>query len=181
MIGIGIVMKIIVLSDTHLSGDLPEEILRIAGEADIVVHAGDFDTVRAYESLRSSCKRLIAVYGNSDEADLMINLSETETFEVEGIRIGVIHRGQYSTDTTNMRYLALEMGVDILIYGHIHRPIIEKSDVLLICPGSPTFPRMSDPAVVELDVSKGNVTGKVIKVSCGTTCDYINYARSLRD
>jgi predicted phosphodiesterase len=58
-------MKIIALSDTHLTGPLPDELLDIVRGADIVLHAGDFVTLAAYESLKGACKRLIAVHGNS--------------------------------------------------------------------------------------------------------------------
>jgi putative phosphoesterase len=91
-----------------------------------------------------------------------------------------VHNGKNVPDVTNMRYLALEMGVGVLIFGHLHRPIIDRSNVLLVCPGSPTKPRMSDPCVVELIIEKnGVVSGKIINVSTGNPCGYIQFARSL--
>lgn len=173
-------MKIVALSDTHLAGEIPDEILCIIHDADIVVHAGDFNSMEAYDAINRASKKLIAVHGNSDSRTLMELLPEVERFEVDGIRFGIIHKGREYMDTTNMRYLALEMGVDVLIYGHLHRPIIEKTDVLLVCPGSPTYPRMADPTMVELSIEKGNVTGRFIKLAGGVTCDYINYMRSLQ-
>lgn len=172
-------MKIIALSDTHLYGPMPEELLGIVKNADIVVHAGDFITKQAYDSLKSSCKKLVAVHGNSDAEDIKELLPDTETFEADGVKFGVVHSGRFGTDTTNMRYLALEMGVKALIFGHLHRPIIEQSDVLLVCPGSPTNPRMSDPCVVLLDVTGGKVGGSILNLSCGDTCNYIKFMRSL--
>lgn len=173
-------MKIIALSDTHLTGTVPEELLKIVRGADIVVHAGDFVTLAAYESLKGACKRLIAVHGNSDSAALHEVLPESITFDAGGVKFGVVHSGKNMTDLTNMRYLALEMGVGVLIFGHLHRPIIDRSDVLLVCPGSPTKPRMSDPCVVELTLKEGGlVSGKIINVSTGDPCGYIQFARSL--
>jgi hypothetical protein len=172
-------MKIIALSDTHIGGDIPEEVATRLQEADLVVHAGDFNTMEAYDAMKARCKKLIAVHGNSDDAHIKEMLPEKEIFEIEGIKFGVIHKGQYSSDPTNMRYLALEMGVKVLIYGHLHRPMIEKSDVLLICPGSPTAPRMADPTMIELTVDNGNVSGCIIKMAGGIVCDYIGFMRSL--
>ena len=172
-------MKIIVLSDTHIHGEMPEELLGIVKDADIVVHAGDFITRQAYDSLKVACKKLVAVHGNSDEEDLKAALPETETFEAGGVKFGVIHSGRFGTDTMNMRYLALEMGVKVLIFGHLHRPIIEQSDILLVCPGSPTQPRMSDPTMVSLDVMDGKVTGTIVKMQSGDLCGYIKFMRSL--
>jgi putative phosphoesterase len=82
-------------------------------------------------------------------------------------------------DTTSQGYLAKEMEVDILIFGHLHRPMIEKKDVMLVCPGSPTKPRMSNPSVVELIIEKGIVNGRIISLE-GDTCGYIKFRDSLK-
>ena len=140
-------MKIIALSDTHLTGPVPAELLDIVKDADVVIHAGDFNTLAAYESLKGACKELIAVHGNCDAAGAARSCCRRAgPSRLEGVKFGLVHSGKHVTDVTNMRYLALEMGVGVLIFGHLHRPIIDRSDVLLVCPGSPTHPRMSDPA-----------------------------------
>lgn len=172
-------MKIAVLSDTHLRAKMPQEILDIIKDADIVVHAGDFLTKDIYDAVKASSKKLIAVYGNSDSEELKAMLPESEIFEVEGTRIGVTHKGRYGTDLTNMRYLALEMGVNVLIYGHVHSPVIDKTDVLLLCPGSPIFPRMADPTIAMLDINGSNVRVDIIKTNTGQMCKSMDYARSL--
>lgn len=172
-------MKIIVLSDTHVHGPMPKEVLDTVKDADIVVHAGDLITTEAYRSLSAGCKKLVAVHGNSDADDVKALLPESVTFEAGGVTFGVVHSGRFGTDTTNMRYLALEMGVRVLIFGHLHRPIIEQSDILLVCPGSPTQPRMADPTMVELEAADGKVTGNIIKMKSGDMCGYIKFMRSL--
>jgi predicted phosphodiesterase len=68
--------------------------------------------------------------------------------------------------------MAKEMDVDVLIFGHIHKPLIEKSDVLLVCPGSPTAPRLSEPGAVELVIQDGEITGRVIAFE-GARCSSI--------
>lgn len=65
--------------------------------------------------------------------------------------------------------MAKEMGVDVLVFGHLHKPVIDKSDVLLLCPGSPTAPRLSEPGVIELIIEDGNISGKVITLE-GPRC-----------
>lgn len=172
-------MKIAVLSDTHLRAKMPQELLDMLRDADLVVHAGDFITPGIYESVKASSKRLIAVYGNSDDEALKAMLPESAVFDAEGVRIGVIHKGRHGSDVTNMRYLALEMGVKLLIYGHIHSPVIDQTDVLLLCPGSPIFPRMADPTIFMLNVEKGEVRVDVIKTNTGQMCKSIDFARSL--
>jgi len=174
-------MRIAVLSDTHLRAKMPQEILDILHDADLVVHAGDFIGKDVYDSVKASSKKLIAVYGNSDCEELKALLPESEIFEAEGTKIGVVHMGRHGTDLTNMRYLALEMGVSVLIYGHVHSPVIDKTDVLLLCPGSPIFPRMADPTMAILDISGGNVRVDIVKTSTGQMCKSMDYARSLGD
>lgn len=173
-------MKILALSDTHQSCAFTGELLDLVGKADLVVHAGDFNTLEAYESLKGECKRLVAVHGNSDSPAVKELLPERETFDAEGVRFGVVHMGRHTSDLVNMRYLALEMEVDVLIFGHLHRPIIDQTDVLLVCPGSPTYPRMADPTVVELTVEGGKVSGSIEKVSSGDVCGYLTFARSIK-
>ncbi|MBP1909249.1 metallophosphoesterase [Methanolobus bombayensis] len=172
-------MKIIVISDTHLdSEEIPSYLSELFEKYEMIIHAGDFDTFPFYKALESTGK-LKAVHGNSDEPAVRDILPEKLIFEVEGVKIGVIHQASLSiVDNTATRYMALEMGVDILVFGHIHRPVIEKSDVLLICPGSPTKPRMSDPCAVELEIENGSVKTNVIPIT-GQSCEYIDFSRSL--
>lgn len=173
-------MKLIALSDTHLkTGEIPPQLKALIEEYDIVVHAGDFNTVEAYKAFNASGK-LKAVFGNDDAPELKKSLPEKLKFEAEGVKIGVVHEGGLSVnDMTAQGYLAKEMEVDILIFGHLHRPLIEKKEFILICPGSPTKPRMSNPSVVELIIEKGGINGRIINLE-GDTCNYIKFRDSLK-
>jgi hypothetical protein len=172
-------MKIIVISDTHSNSDsVPAFLSELFDGYEMIIHAGDFDTLQFYKALEATGK-LKAVHGNSDEPAVREILPEKLVFEIEGVKIGVIHEASLSiVDNTATRYMALEMGVDVLVFGHLHRPIIEKSDVLLICPGSPTKPRMSDPCAVEMKIENGSVTTNIIPVT-GHSCGYIDFSRKL--
>ena len=173
-------MKLIALSDTHLkTGEIPPKLQSILEDCDLIVHAGDFSTVEAYKAFNASGK-LKAVSGNDDAFELRKLLPERLKFEVEGVKIGVIHEGGLSVmDTTAPGYLAKEMGVDVLIFGHLHRPLIEKKDVMLVCPGSPTKPRMSNPSVVELIIEKGSIKGRILILE-GDSCAYIKFRDTLK-
>jgi len=170
-------MKIIAISDTHIeSGSiielLPTGLVKLIREADIVIHAGDFVTKQAYEELTGIC-RLEAVYGNMDELKLKKLLPEKKIITGDGVKIGIVHEATLSiNNTTGARYMAKEMDVDVLVFGHIHKPVIEKSDVLLVCPGSPTAPRLSEPGAVELIIQEGEITGRVIAFE-GKRCSSI--------
>src|SRR5659263_166747 len=167
-------MNIIAISDTHIQSgsiieSLPAGLVSLIKQADIVIHAGDFVTRQAYEELTGIC-RFEAVHGNMDEAQLKNLLPERKIITVEGVKIGIVHEATLSiNDTTGARYMAKEMDVDVLVFGHIHKPVIEKSDVLLVCPGSPTEPRLSEPGAVELVIREGKITGRLISFE-GTRC-----------
>jgi putative phosphoesterase len=175
-------MKIIAISDTHIKHgsileQLPRELVVLLKEADMIIHAGDFVTKAAFDEL-ADLNRLEAVHGNMDEIKLKEMLPERRVIEVEGVKIGIVHEAALSIqDTTGAWYLAKEMGVDVLVFGHIHRPVIERADMLLVCPGSPTSPRLSEPGAVELIIEDGKVSGKVITLT-GASCGSIESARS---
>lgn len=174
-------MRIIVISDTHIeTGVIPKYLADVLADYDLIVHAGDFTSYGCYKAFEATGK-LKAVHGNADDALIKQELPEKVTFEAEGLKIGIVHEGALSlNDTTALRYLALEMEVNILVFGHLHRPLIEQSDVLLICPGSPTKPRMSDPCAVEIEINNAKVSSRIIEI-VGQSCDYIEYSRKLAE
>ncbi len=177
-------MKLIAIADTHIKygsikNNLPAGLIELLEQADVVIHAGDFVTRRVFDEL-SDISVLEAVYGNMDEMALKNMLPERKVIEIEGFKIGIIHEASLSMqDMTGARYMAKEMGVNVLVFGHIHRPVIEKTDVLLVCPGSPTFPRLSDPSVLELSIEDGSITGKIVTLE-GTKCGAVESAMSFR-
>ena len=158
--------RIIVLSDTH-DHKLPDALIPLLGSADLIVHAGDFTSVACYEYLEG-INEIVAVHGNSDCAELRKHLPERTVFDVEGVRLGVVHEGQLSGNgTCGLWYLAKELDCDVLIVGHIHTPFIEQADVLIMCPGSPTVPRLADKSVIELTIEGDRVHGRVISLGAG--------------
>jgi predicted phosphodiesterase len=72
-----------------------------------------------------------------------------------------------------LRYPVKEMGVDVLIFGHFHHLIIEKSEVLLLSPGSAIVPGIAEPSAIELDIFEGRV------IRCdGDVCGYFEYEKN---
>jgi uncharacterized protein len=168
--------RIIALSDTHLENDLPEKIVDLVKDADLILHAGDFVELEVYDSL-ADIGRIEAVCGNADGPELRRILPERRIIDVEGTRIGLVHQAAHVLGP-GVELLAREMDVDILIFGHLHRPYVQKGEKLLICPGSPTVPRMSPPSVAEIEVQDGKIRGKIVPIG-EPLCDYIKYAESL--
>jgi len=170
--------RIVALSDTHLGREeLPEAVVALAGNADIIIHAGDFVSEKAYESL-SKLGTLEAVRGNADCPALKRLLPERKVIELDGIRIGLVHMASHGSDLVGAEMMAREMDVQVLVFGHIHRPIIERGDRLLICPGSPVLPRMSAPSVAMLEIDREKIRGSIITLG-SPVCGYLKYANEL--
>ena len=170
--------RIIALSDTHLENEkLPRAVAALAKSADIILHAGDFVSGKCHAAL-AAMGRLEAVHGNSDCPELKILLPQRKVIEVEGVRIGLVHMASHGSDLVGAEMMAREMDVQVLVFGHIHRPLIEKGKLLLICPGSTALPRMSAPSVAELQIENGNVRGNIIPVG-SPACNYLKFAGEL--
>jgi hypothetical protein len=157
---------------------LPPAVAALAGSADIILHCGDFVSARCHAALAALGPVLEAVHGNSDCPELKKALPERKVIEVDGVRIGLVHMASHGSDLVGAQMMAREMDVQVLVFGHIHRPLIEKGKLLLICPGSTTLPRMSAPSVAELEIEDGNVRGNIIPVG-SPACNYLKFAGEL--
>jgi len=162
--------KLILISDTHLKEwNIPKRLEDLIKNSDFVVHAGDFDSYNVYKKF--SEYDLIAVHGDSDDERVKSELPEVRVFEVEKVRFGLIHKGNYLNEFHDLGYKAMELGVNVLIFGHVHRFVVEKfKNVVVICPGSPTKPRLSLASCAEVlvDGSKIDIRCKIVQdLFCG--------------
>jgi len=90
----------------------------------------------------------------------------------------LVHKASHGSDLVGAQMMAREMDVQVLVFGHIHRPVVEKGDRLLICPGSPTQPRMSAPSAAMLDITGDRISGSIVPLG-SPVCDYLKYAKKL--
>lgn len=138
-------MKIIVISDTHISSaarELPSALLKELPGADLILHAGDWTDWSVYEKL-SAFAPVEGVAGNNDGPDIVQRLGYERIVEADGKRIGIVH-GDGFRGTTEDRAIAAFAGrqVDCIIYGHSHIPVVRTiNGVLVLNPGSPTDKR----------------------------------------
>ncbi len=124
---------------------------------DLILHAGDVTSPELLEALEEFAPTM-AVRGNADH----LHLPEEKVLEAGDVRIGVLHGHQFfSLNAQFLTLKALDMGVDVLIFGHTHRFYHEAYSlhgerVTLLNPGSPTFPRMDSAGFALLHVDGGN-------------------------
>jgi putative phosphoesterase len=169
--------SVIILADTHLEAKLPERLVEAIRTADMILHAGDFVSREAYNSFQKFA-HFEAVQGNADSAEIKKLLPRRKVLEVDDFKIGLVHQASYAPNLVGANMLAREMNVQVLVFGHLHRPLVERKDRLLLCPGSPTIPRMSPPTIAELIIEDGKVNGKIIPLGA-PVCDYLRHAESL--
>ncbi|MFI8633816.1 metallophosphoesterase family protein [Microbacterium sp. NPDC077663] len=133
--------RLLLISDTHIPGRarrLPDEVLREADAADLIVHAGDWVAASVLDDLATHGD-VLGVYGNNDGDDLRAVLPEVARREVDGVRIAVVHEtGQKQRREERMD--AAYSDADLLVFGHSHIPWDTTSPrgMRLLNPGSPT-------------------------------------------
>jgi uncharacterized protein len=172
-------MLIGVISDTHIperAQNIPEYVFEVFEDVDLILHAGDLVSLSVKEELEAM-KPTICVQGNMDRY-MGLKLPEREKLNLEGIEIGLTHGEVYPRgDTQQLRYIGLEMDVEVLITGHTHWSFIkELPDMLLLNPGSPTVPRLSDPSVMIIEVENGQLETNIVKIG-DPVCKALNFKK----
>lgn len=129
-------MKIGVLSDTHAYSieDIPRKVVDSLSKVDLIVHAGDFTSVRVLDALKR-LGELKAVQGNMDSMEIRSKLPIKEIVEVGGKRIGITH-GSGGPWGMEQRVRKMFDQVDVIVYGHSHESQNKVIDgILFFNPG----------------------------------------------
>lgn len=111
-------------------------------DVDMIIHAGDYTNAKVVSIIKEN-KKFVGVWGNNDGDEIRSVLKEKEIVVLNGYKIGIYH-GHGEEKTTQERAVDLFKNdkVDIIIFGHSHKPLImAKKDVLIINPGSITSKR----------------------------------------
>lgn len=135
-------MDILVLADTHIPSRarrLPQAVLDVLSNADLILHAGDITTRPILRELERYAQ-VVAVAGNNDDAELVSLLPARTIISAGRFRVGVVHGDGARGTTYSRAAAAFEPGtVDCVVFGHSHQPLsICEGGVLYLNPGSPT-------------------------------------------
>lgn len=158
-------MKIGVVSDTH-SRALPKEMLIELSKMDLIIHAGDFCTLKDYHAF-TKLKETKAVWGNMDDPEVRKALPRKEIMEYEGVKIGLFHgEGAPQRLMDVMQKEFRDDKVDVIIFGHSHHPLNQKiGGVLYFNPGSPNDTIFSPYCSFGmLDINNGEVSARIVKL-----------------
>ncbi len=139
------------ISDTH--GLLRPEVLAALDGVELILHAGDVGGSNVLTEL-SAIAPVRAVYGNTD-APGQPGLVGEIGLRIEGLTVHVSH-GHEVGRPAPARLLA-KHEADIIVYGHTHRPLIERSGSRLVINPGAAGPRRFDlkPSVARMTVLKG--------------------------
>ena len=154
-------MRFDIVSDTH--GHLSDELLDALRGADMIMHAGDCCMLSDYETLCRIAPMAMCLGNNDWGMDYGPDVERmTRVFRC-GLRWQLCHYEERLDLAT----------CDIAICGHTHRPSVSwekspggSSKVLLMNPGSPTFPRTGDgPTIGRIMCEQGSIqSAEIIKL-----------------
>lgn len=106
----------------------------------MVIHLGDAEGSEYFLSKHASCP-IEVVAGNND---FFSNLPKEREVHIGNYKVLLTH-GHYYYVTVGMEQLrqeAIARGVDIVMFGHTHRPLLKVGKkVTLLNPGSLSYPR----------------------------------------
>lgn len=128
--------RIIVISDTHRHMDYALRVLDNLSEYDMIIHLGDYSADAARLERLYKNVTVVSVCGNNDFPSPS-SPAERE-IEIDGVKLFLTHGHKYGVKFGYERiYLrALELGAQVVLFGHTHVPICEKEDrVLMLNPG----------------------------------------------
>jgi putative phosphoesterase len=146
------------ISDTHdLLRPEAEEFLR---GSDRIVHAGDVCSPEILAALEELAP-VTAVRGNNDRGPWAERLRATELVQIGEIFVYVIH------DLAGLDIDLNAAGVQVVVSGHSHKPLVERRDgILYVNPGSAGRRRFKLPiAVGELAIDGTAVTARTVELA----------------
>lgn len=146
-------MKIAVLSDTH--GLLREQVRKMIGECDAIIHAGDINSQKILDEIVGAGREKVPFYvvrGNNDK-DWAKEIPETLQFELQHVKFFLVHNKKDIPENLS--------DIQIIIYGHSHKySEEEKEGRLWLNPGSCGKRRFHQPitmAILTLEDEKWEV------------------------
>jgi len=136
-------VRVGLISDTH--GLLRPEVLAFLEGSQHIVHGGDICDPGVLEKL-TAIAPVTAVRGNNDRGAWASSLRETEFFKLGEIFIYAIH------DLAELDIEPGAAGVQVVVSGHSHQPLVEhRGGVLYVNPGS------AGPRRFKLPISAGEL------------------------
>ena len=133
----------LLLSDSHGQNEEMIAVIEHFSEVDAIFHMGDIGSARPMIESKAHCLTYV-VKGNTDHD---FDLPEMVAIDFAGKRIVATHGHRYVDygGFDSLRYFGEENRADVVLFGHIHKPVLIDTGTMLICnPGSISRPRQYD-------------------------------------
>jgi putative phosphoesterase len=132
-----------VVSDTHVSTPRSYSALEIVldffrrRKVGLILHGGDVGRASLLAEM-AAVAPVVAVRGNADSLELIETLPDRIWISA-GTRTILLLHGHHGKTAKTTALAAVQPGVDVIVFGHSHQPLIEQhDDTILFNPGSPT-------------------------------------------
>lgn len=152
-------MKVLIVSDTHKHHENLIRVLERVGKIDLMIHLGDAEGYEEDIADMAGCQMEI-VAGNND---FFSTLPREKELQIGKYKVLITHGHYYyvSTGVEDIKKEAAGRGMDIVMFGHTHRPLLERGKgIIALNPGSISYPRQEGRkpsyAIMEID-KKGEV------------------------
>lgn len=132
---------------------LRPEVFDVFHGVELILHAGDVGGREILTELRAIAP-VRAVYGNTDRPGEP-GLAESLDLSLAGLSVHVSHGHELGSPTPLK--LAARYSADVIVYGHTHKPLIERvHGALVVNPGA-AGPRRFElkPSVARLTLANG--------------------------
>ena len=154
-------MKVLIVSDTHRQNENFMQIMDQEEPVDLLIHCGDIEGSEYLISKRAGCP-VYMVAGNND---FFSDLPREKEFQIGKYKVWLVHGNTYCVSMGNeiLKQEARDRGVDIVMYGHTHKPVVDRDrDVIAVNPGSLTYPRQEGrrPSYIVMTIG-GGITKEV--------------------
>lgn len=153
-------MRVGIISDTH--GLLRPEVFSVFEGVEHVLHAGDVGPADLLVELEALAP-VTAVWGNTDGWEVRGRVPEVARVELGGVRVVVVHGMQLGSPTPQ-KAAAAYPDAGLVVFGHSHRPVVERvGGVLAVNPGSAGPRRFRDPVTVALaELHPGRCSARLV-------------------
>lgn len=151
-------MKVLIISDTHRNDVNLLRVLEKEKPVDLLVHCGDIEGSEKFIENTMECP-VEMVVGNND---FFSSLPKEKEIMIGNYKVLLTHGHYYYVGNGNemLKREAIARGMDIVMYGHTHKPVIEvEKDVIAINPGSLTYPRQDgkNPSYIIMTIDENGI------------------------
>lgn len=150
-------IRVGVISDTH--GLLRPQALAALAGSDYIVHGGDIGNESILAEL-AAIAPLTVVRGNNDKGPWARAIPESAQLKIGNVCIHAVH------DIATIDIDPGQAGVQVVIYGHSHKPRTEhRGSVLYLNPGSAGPRRFKLPiSVATLEIDGDAIAERIIEI-----------------